>query len=346
MEIYSKFQLARHTSYRLVSYYFLMGCGKAFGTVVCDSEFIQNQSPIVALETYPLKYLLNISVGVKYLTAHSLECDKSYLMQAWNIIQEYKSNSIVSKDCLVSLRLLLEQHVESFPMSAEFGKVTSTVLEDGSLLYNWRVYDDFVDRIERCCYSCIREDIYKPFIVTSKYLQLCNYFNNPECWITHQSFGYLNAVAQGGFGLVLLCKKLTTGHHYAMKIQPKAALLSHFRKEKSRVMSELEASLVLTHPFIAGISYAFQTETLVMLVSPVVKCGDLSRSLKLCPNQRMCLDRVVFYTAEISSALMYMHRHNIMYRDLKPANVLLDEEGHIKLVDFGSLAGIDNISHV
>ena len=53
----------------------------------------------------------------------------------------------------------------------------------------------------------------------------------------------------------------------------------------------------------------------------------------------MSMDRVVFYAAEILSALMYLHRHDIMYRDLKPSNVLLMADGHVKLVDLGSLTG-------
>ena len=97
--------------------------------------------------------------------------------------------------------------------------------------------------------------------------------------------------------------------------------------------------MVFNHPYIASVAYAFQTETMVMLVSPISACGDLRRSLNLCQNNCMGLDRVVFYAAEIVSALMYLHRHDIMYRDLKPSNVLLNSDGHIMLADFGSVAG-------
>ena len=123
-----------------------------------------------------------------------------------------------------------------------------------------------------------------------------------------------------------------------MKVQPKNALLRHFRKDKNRVTCELAASVVFSHPYLASIAYAFQTETLVMLVSPISACGDLRRCMSLCVNKRMTIDRVMFYAAEIVSALMYLHRHDVMYRDLKPANVSAD--GHIMLADFGSLAGI------
>ena len=177
------------------------------------------------------------------------------------------------------------------------------------------------------------------FVNTPEYKLMKDYFDNPDSWVTHSSFEYLSLIAQGGFGVVAQCRKITTGRTYAMKIQPKAALLRQYCKDKSRVTSELAASVVFNHPYIAGIAYAFHTETMTMLVSPISACGDLRRTLKYCPDKRMSLDRVVFYAAEITSALMYLHRHEIMYRDLKPANVLLHADGHIMLADFGSLAG-------
>ena len=160
------------------------------------------------------------------------------------------------------------------------------------------------------------------------------------CYMKHDHFEYLNVISTGGFGLVLQCRHILTGMDYAMKVQPKAALLRHCRLDKTRVTSELAASVVFCHPYITFLTYAFHTETLTMLVSPISACGDLHRSLNLCPHKRMDMNRVVFYTAEIVSALMYMHRHDIMYRDLKPGNVLLNADGHVMLADFGSLAGI------
>ena len=65
-----------------------------------------------------------------------------------------------------------------------------------------------------------------------------------------------------------------------------------------------------------------------------------------CTNEQMCVERVMFYAAEIISALLYLHSHDIMYRDLKPANILLFADGHIMLTDFGSLAGMYIIVYV
>ena len=75
------------------------------------------------------------------------------------------------------------------------------------------------------------------------------------------------------------------------------------------------------------------------MVMPLSACGDLSRALRLCPKGRMDFKRVQFYMAEITSALCYLHDNNLIYRDLKPGNILLNADGHVMLADFGSLAG-------
>lgn len=63
--------------------------------------------------------------------------------------------------------------------------------------------------------------------------------------------------------------------------------------------------------------------------------GTLADSLQASGNGRMSEDRVRFYSAEIILALFHMHRLGMIYRDLKPANVILNHDGHIKLVDLG-----------
>lgn len=66
--------------------------------------------------------------------------------------------------------------------------------------------------------------------------------------------------------------------------------------------------------------------------------GTLLDSLKSCKEQKMSEERVVFYAAEIVLALSHMHRLGFMYRDLKPENVLMMVDGHIKLVDLGGVS--------
>ena len=103
----------------------------------------------------------------------------------------------------------------------------------------------------------------------------------------------------------------------------------------------MRANSSCRHAYLTQLAYAFQTPTLAVMVMTLCECGDLNRSLSLCPEGRMSLERVQFYTAEIISALCYLHDNELIYRDLKPANVLLNGDGHIMLADFGSLADVE-----
>lgn len=79
--------------------------------------------------------------------------------------------------------------------------------------------------------------------------------------------------------------------------------------------------------------WAFQTPSSVFLVMDYCPGGELSVHLK--HASRFPEELVHFYGAELLLAIEHLHRHGIIYRDLKPENVLLTEDGHLKLVDFG-----------
>lgn len=89
----------------------------------------------------------------------------------------------------------------------------------------------------------------------------------------------------------------------------------------------------LTHPFLVKLHYAFQTPEKLYMVTDFLNGGELFYHLRR--EQRFSEERSRFYAAEILLALEYLHDQNVIYRDLKPENVLLDAQGHIKLTDFG-----------
>jgi serine/threonine protein kinase len=72
----------------------------------------------------------------------------------------------------------------------------------------------------------------------------------------------------------------------------------------------------------------------------VSEAGTLLDALKLCANRQMTVNRVQFYAAEIILALAHIHHLGLIYRDLKPENVLLNDDGHIKLVDLGGIVDV------
>merc|ERR1711904_253410 len=99
-----------------------------------------------------------------------------------------------------------------------------------------------------------------------------------------------------------------------------------------------------THPFIVNLEYAFQTPKKLYFVLEYCAGGELF--FHLSRAGRFSEGRCRFYASEILLAIGHLHALDIIYRDLKPENVLVDTDGHVKLTDFGlSKEGItDNIS--
>ncbi|NXV92126.1 KS6A3 kinase, partial [Calonectris borealis] len=104
---------------------------------------------------------------------------------------------------------------------------------------------------------------------------------------------------------------------------------------RDRVRTKMERDILVevNHPFIVKLHYAFQTEGKLYLILDFLRGGDLFT--RLSKEVMFTEDDVKFYLAELALALDHLHSLGIIYRDLKPENILLDEEGHIKLTDFG-----------
>ncbi|XP_044290938.1 ribosomal protein S6 kinase alpha-1 isoform X1 [Varanus komodoensis] len=146
-------------------------------------------------------------------------------------------------------------------------------------------------------------------------------------------FELLKVLGQGSFGKVFLVRKITppdNGHLYAMKVLKKATL-----KVRDRVRTKMERDILVevNHPFIVKLHYAFQTEGKLYLILDFLRGGDLF--MRLSKEVMFTEEDVKFYLAELVLGLGHLHRLGIVYRDLKPENILLDDEGHIKLTDFG-----------
>mmetsp|Transcript_28012 Transcript_28012/g.63443 ORF Transcript_28012/g.63443 Transcript_28012/m.63443 type:complete len:305 (-) Transcript_28012:178-1092(-) len=123
-----------------------------------------------------------------------------------------------------------------------------------------------------------------------------------------------------------------------MKLQTKKGLLECFQDDPWRADFEKQAFASCQHPFIVNLDYAFQTDSLAIMVLGLATAGDLQKALNKSAEERLSEDRVRFYVAEMVLALSYLHQMGLMYRDLKPNNVLLNDDGHIQLVDLGGVA--------
>uniref|UniRef100_A0A673NFZ3 Ribosomal protein S6 kinase n=1 Tax=Sinocyclocheilus rhinocerous TaxID=307959 RepID=A0A673NFZ3_9TELE len=164
-------------------------------------------------------------------------------------------------------------------------------------------------------------------------------------------FELLKVLGQGSFGKVFLVRKVTPPDNnqlYAMKVLRKATL-----KVRDRVRTKMERDILadVNHPFVVKLHYGelaplkyhksslfqrLQKYIILITMSPISSSLSPLYSHNLFGVQVMFTEEdVKFYLAELALGLDHLHGLGIIYRDLKPENILLDEEGHIKLTDFG-----------
>ena len=138
-------------------------------------------------------------------------------------------------------------------------------------------------------------------------------------------------VGTGAFARVRLALDKVSGEVVVLKIMSKSLVLR--RKQLDHVLTERELLSQLRHPFIVQYKAAFQDQHFLYMVLEYVQGGELYSVLA---REGFVEEHdAKVYACEVLSALAYLHSQHIVYRDLKPENVLLTSSGHVKLSDFG-----------
>lgn len=150
-----------------------------------------------------------------------------------------------------------------------------------------------------------------------------------------QDFELKKVLGKGGYGKVFQVRKTTgadSNSYFAMKVLKKASIVRN-QKDTAHTRAERNILEAVRHPFIVELVYAFQTGGKLYLILEYLSGGELFMHLE---REGIFLeDTTCFYLCEIILALEHLHNLGIIYRDLKPENVLLDAQGHVKLTDFG-----------
>ncbi|CAI5440239.1 unnamed protein product [Caenorhabditis angaria] len=154
--------------------------------------------------------------------------------------------------------------------------------------------------------------------------------------VTMENFALLRVLGKGAYGKVFLVRKIGGKDHntiYAMKVLRKTRVLTK-QKTLEHTMAERQVLERLRGvPFLVNLFYAFQTDTKLHIVMEYVRGGELFTHL--CSRGNFEVAAARFVIAELIVAIDNLHQRKVIYRDLKLENILLDEEGHVKLTDFG-----------
>lgn len=150
--------------------------------------------------------------------------------------------------------------------------------------------------------------------------------------IGKQNFQQIYAIGRGGFGKVWRVEsKKEKGEQFAMKEMAKARIIT--KKSVSSVMNELKLLSLIKSDFIVNVHYAFQDKSTLFLVMDLLLGGDLR--YHIARKKKFSEEQTRFFIACLIQALDQVHGESIIHRDIKPENLVFDNQGYLRLTDFG-----------
>jgi len=211
---------------------------------------------------------------------------------------------------------------------------------EGEVVADPKRYDELVEEVK----NSMKMDIMPRFVESDEYHDLLALKFEERKVADMSEFDLYRFLGAGGFGMVLLARKRENkkaptpadnkDRFYAIKVIDKRILIS--QNQMHSIFREKEVLACVEHPFIVALRYAFQTEDHLCLVLDYIEGGNMYSDLMRGPYTH---ERACFYAAQIVLATQHLHELDILYRDLKPDNVLLTLDGNVKLTDMGAARG-------
>jgi len=144
-------------------------------------------------------------------------------------------------------------------------------------------------------------------------------------------YDFLSVLGQGAFGRVSLVREKASGNFFAIKQLKKSDLIK--KKQVDHVKNEITILNSVDHPFIVSMNGMAQDSQYLYICIEYVQGGELFTHLRR--QRRFGKVQASFFAAQVVLMLEHLHSNNVVYRDLKPENLLIDSMGYLKLSDFG-----------
>lgn len=168
-------------------------------------------------------------------------------------------------------------------------------------------------------------------LIEEEYKPLLDDHEKQNQKVNRNHFQFLKLIGCGAHAKVYLARKIDNEQLYAIKVLDKGEL--NKKKQSKGTRTERRILEDVDSPFLVKLHYAFQSRTRLFLVLEYCFGGELFFYLK---HMRKFMERTAkFYAANIVLGLKALHEHKIVYRDLKPENVLVWQDGYLKITDFG-----------
>ncbi|CAL8070626.1 unnamed protein product [Calicophoron daubneyi] len=144
-------------------------------------------------------------------------------------------------------------------------------------------------------------------------------------------FDRIRTLGTGSFGRVMLVKYKKSGKYYAMKILEKQKVVK--LKQVEHTLNEKNILQAINFPFLVNMEFSFKDNTNLYMVLQFISGGEMFSYLRRV--NKFSEDDAKFYASQVVLAFEYLHSFDMVYRDLKPENLLIDDTGYIKVTDFG-----------
>lgn len=162
-----------------------------------------------------------------------------------------------------------------------------------------------------------------------------NYIRLKRAKMDRSMFTKIKTIGVGAFGEVALVRKVDANQLYAMKILRKSNVLK--RNQVAHVKAERDILAEADNEWVVKLFYSFQDDENLYLIMDFIQGGDLMSLLIKFGIFSEPLAK--FYISELVMAVASVHKMGFIHRDIKPDNILIDRDGHIKLTDFGLCTG-------
>mmetsp|Transcript_40352 Transcript_40352/g.97444 ORF Transcript_40352/g.97444 Transcript_40352/m.97444 type:complete len:653 (+) Transcript_40352:236-2194(+) len=197
------------------------------------------------------------------------------------------------------------------------------------------------DKAEVVVVESLRRQYWKGFAESDYFRKFRNFLWFRDRLVVPDDFFNMRVLGRGGFGSVIACKRGVSGKLYAMKVMDKKRI--KLKKSELLTVNERVSLAAVESPFVVNLKYSFHTQESIFLILDLMTGGDLGYHLQ--QKGKFPKKECLYYAARIMLGLQALHDEGYVYRDLKPENCLLDEDGRVKITDLGLTTKITPTLH-